>query len=70
MHCNNAEGQWAMKLVQCIAALSRGSGRCYSRNAPRHCLGAVGGATAAMHCLTALGEWAGQLPKRIASLRP
>ena len=58
MHCLTAWGQWAMQLLQWIASLPWGSGRCNSCNALSHCLGAVGSATPAMHCLTAWGQWA------------
>ena len=70
MHCLTALGQWAVELLQYIAALLGGSGQCNSCNALPHCLGAVGSATPtrAMHCLTAWGQWAVQLLQCTASL--
>ena len=68
MHCLTACELWAVQLLQCIASLLVGSGRCNSCNTRPRSLGAVGSATRAMHCLTAWGQWAMQLLQCTVSL--
>ena len=55
MHSLSDSGQWVVALLQCTATLLGGIWQWNSDNARPHCLGAVGGATAAMHCLIACG---------------
>ena len=78
MHCLTAQGQWAVKLLQCTASLPGGSGQWNSCYALPHCLGAVGSwpgggrylksRTLAVHCSTACGQWAVEFLQRTASL--
>ena len=84
MHGHTACGQWAVKLVQCIATLPAGSGLWNSCNelpqcpgdsglwkgcnALPHCLWAVGGGVAAMHGHTASGQRALELLQCTATL--
>ena len=57
MHCLTPLGQWVVQLLQYIASLPGGSGRCNSCNAVPHCLGALGSGTSVVRCHAAQGQW-------------